>query len=176
MKLNKRERTLWLIVGVSVCGMLAFNFVYRNLDRLQVSGVDVSELEETRRLLRSGRNIAARRQAAEKALIKLEKRFLDTSNPDTAKIQLLKEVETLIARAGLPVEQKNLLQLEPNIIGVAIEGNAEPAVLIRFLHASATTRMGLSVKRLQTHANEKTKQLKYQIILQLLLVEKKADQ
>lgn len=176
MKLTKRERTLWLIVGITVCAMLAFNFIYRNLDRLQGSGVDASGLEETRRLLRSGRNIVARRQAAEKALVKLQARFLDTSNPDTAKIQLLKEVETLIKQVGLPVEQKNLLQLEPNIIGVAIEGNAEPATLIRFLHASATSRWGLNLKRLQTHTNEKTKQLKYQIILQLLLVEKKADQ
>lgn len=176
MKLNKRERILWLIVGVSVCAMLIFNFIYRNLDHLQISRVDASELEETRRLLRSGQNIIARRQAAEKALVKLQDRFLDISQPETAKIQLLKEVEALINRVGLPVEQKNLLQLEPGIIGVAIEGNTEPATLIRFLHASSTTHLGLSLKRFQTHTNEKTKQLKYQIILQLLLVEKKADQ
>lgn len=176
MKLNQREKNLWLIVGIAVCAMLIFNFSYRYLDRLQISGVNASELEETRRLLRSGRNIIARRQAAEKALIELQDRFLDISQPETAKIQLLKEVETLINRVGLPVEQKNLLQLEPNIIGVAIEGNTETATLIKFLHASATTRLGLNLKRVQIHTNEKTKQLKYQIILQLLLVEKKVDQ
>lgn len=175
MKLTQRERTLWLIVGIAVCGMFAFNIIYRNLDRLNTPGVKASELEETRRLLRSGQNITARREAADKALAKLQGRFLNASDPETAKIQLLKEVETIINMVGLPVEQKNLLQLEQNVIGVAIEGNTDPAVLISFLHASATARLGLNLKRLQAHVNEKNKQLKFQIILQSLLVEKKAD-
>ncbi len=176
MKLNKREQIICLAVGIAVGGMLIFNIIYRNLDRLQTTGINAADLEETRRLLRSERNIMARRQAADKALITLQGRFLDATDPEKAKIELLKEVETLINTVGLTVEQKNLIQLEPNIIGVAIEGNSEPAVLIRFLHATTVTRLGLNIKRFQAHVNEKTKQLKYQIILDLLLVEKKVDQ
>lgn len=176
MKLNQREKVLCLIVGTAVLAMIAFNVIYNNLDSLSAPAVDSSNLEETRRLLRSERNILARRQAAGTALTAARARFLDAADPESAKIELLKEVETLTGTVGLTVEQKNLLQLDQNIIAVALEGNAEPAKLIRFLHATATARLGLNVKRLQVHANAKTKDLKYQIILQLLLVEKKAGQ
>ncbi len=176
MKLSKREKNLWLIVGTAVLGMLVFNLVYNNLDRFNGVNVDASELGETRRLLRSERNIMARQQAINAALADMEKGFLASSDPESAKIALLQEVERLTGAHGLAVDQKNLLQLEKDVIGVALEGNTEPETLIRFLHAAATTRMGLDVKRLQAHANQKTKQVKYQIILQLLLVEKKADQ
>lgn len=176
MKLTKREKNLWLIVGTAVLAMLVFNFVYNNLDRFKGITVDASDLGETRRLLRSERNIIARQGAVNTALADLEKGFLSASDPESAKIALLQEVESLAGAIGLAVDQKNLLQLEKDVIGVSIEGNTEPATLIRFLHGAATVRLGLDVRRLQVHANEKTKQLKYQIILQLLLVEKKADQ
>jgi len=176
MKLTKREKTIWLVVGIAVLIMLGFNIFYNNLDRFKAVAVDASALEETRHLLRSERNIIARRRAADAALTKLQERFLDLSDPESAKIELLKEVETLTGKVGLAVEQKNLLQLEPDVIGVALEGSAKPDVLVRFLHAAAIARLGLDVKRLQLHTNEKTKELKYQIILQLLLVEKKAGQ
>lgn len=175
-KLTKREKVICLIVVIAVGVMLAFNIIYQNLDRLKTVAVDTSDLEETRRLLRSEQNIIARQKAASVALTTTQLRFLDASDPESAKIELLKEVETLTNTVGLTVEQKNLLQLEKNIIGVALEGTAEPAKLISFLHASATARLGLNLKRLQAHANQKTKQLKYQIILQLLLVDKKANQ
>lgn len=176
MKLNKREKTIWLVVGIAVFVMFVFNIFYNNIDRFKATAVDASELEETRHLLRSERNIIARQQAAGTALANIQERFLDASNLELAKIELLKEVETLTSQVGLAVEQKNLLQLEPDVIGVSLEGSAEPATLVRFLHAAATARLGLDVKRLQAHTNEKTKEIKYQIILQLLLVEKKENQ
>lgn len=175
MKLTKREKTIWLTVGIAVFAMLVFNIFYNNLDRFQGVAVDTSDLEETRRLLRSEQNIIARRQAASAALVETQGRFVDASDPESAKIEMLKEVERLTGMIGLAVEQKNLLQLKEDIVGVSLEGTTEPATLTRFLHAAATARLGLDVKRLQLHSNQKTKQLKYQIILQLLLVEKKAD-
>lgn len=174
MKLNQREKRLCLIVGIAILGMIVFNVIYKNFDSLSESAVDSSNLAETRRLLRSERNILARQKAATAALSAAQARFLDAADPESAKIELLKEVETLTGKVGLAVEQKNLLQLEPNIIGVTLEGRTEPAKLIGFLHAAATARLALNVKRLQVHANEKTKDLRYQIILQLMLVEKKA--
>ena len=100
--------------------------------------------------------------------------FLDASNPETAKIQLLQEVEKLAAALSLAVDQKNLLQLGEDLIGVALEGSTDPATLIRFLHGAATNRLGMNLKRLQIHANQKTEELKYQVIIQLMLVDKKA--
>ncbi len=176
MKLTSREKVLWLAVGAAVFGMFVFNVFYTNIDRLKTVAVDASELVETRHLLRSERNIIARQEAASAALTKIQGFFLDASDPESAKIELLKEVENLTGAIGLAVDQKNLLQLEPDVIGVALEGSAEPATLVRFLHALATARLGLDVKRLQLNVNEKTKELKYQIILQLLLVKKKAGQ
>lgn len=174
MKLNRREKVLCLIVGIAVLAMIGFNVIYNNLNSLSASIVDSSSLEETRRLLRSERNIFARQKTAGEALTAARTRFLDRADPESAKIKLLKEVETLTERVGLSVEQKNLLQLERDIIGVTLEGKAEPDKLIRFLHAAATARLALNVKRLQVHANVKTKDLRYQIILQLMLVEEKA--
>ncbi|NLY74813.1 MAG: hypothetical protein GX075_05880 [Firmicutes bacterium] len=176
MKLTKREKILWSIVGVAVLAMLIFNLIYSQIDRATTIGVNRADVEETRRLLRSEQNIVARQKAASEALAKAQKRFLDETDPEAAKIELLREVENIAGEIGLAVEQKNLLQLEKDIIGVALEGTTEPAALTRFLHTAATSRLALNVKRLQLHTNQKTKQIRYQIILQLLLVEKKAEQ
>lgn len=176
MKVSKRERNLLIMVGIAVLAMVGFNFYYNynNSDSLKTSAVDAGDLEEARRLLRSERNLIARQEAVTEALAEIERSFLDVSNPEAAKIEFLQEVENLAGAIGLAVDQKNLLQLEQDVIGVALEGSTDPATLIKFLHGAATNRLGMNLKRLQIHANQKTKDLKYQLIIQLLLVDKKA--
>lgn len=176
MKVSKREKNLLIIVAISVLAMAGFNFYYNRSDSLPTETVDANSLEETRRLLRAEGNLIARQKAVTEALADLEKGFLDISNPEAAKIELLQEVERITGAVGLAVDQKNLLQLEKEVIGVTLEGSAKPDTLIRFLHATATNRLGLNLKRLQIYTNQKNKELKYQVIIQLLLVDKKADQ
>lgn len=176
MKVSKREQNLLIIVGIAVLAMVGFNFYYNNSDSFKTNAVDAGDLEETRRLLRMERNLNARQKAATEALAQMERGFLDASNPESAKIELLQEVERLAGVIGLAVDQKNLLQLGEDLIGVALEGSTDPATLIRFLHGAATNRLGMNLKRLQIHANQKTKDLKYQVIIQLMLVDKKAGQ
>lgn len=174
MKVSKRERNLLIMVGIAVLAMAGFNFYYNNSDSLKTGAVDAGDLEETRRLLRAERNLIARQEAVTEALAEIERSFLDASNPEAAKIEFLQEVEKLAGAVGLAVDQKNLLQLEQDVIGVALDGSTDPATLIKFLHGAATNRLGMNLKRLQIHANQKTKDLKYQLIIQLLLVDKKA--
>lgn len=174
MKVSKRERNLLIMVGIAVLAMVGFNFYYNNSDSFKTGAVDAGDLEETRRLLRSEHNLIARQKAVTEALAEIERSFLDVSNPEAAKIEFLQEVEKLAGAIGLAVDQKNLLQLEQDVIGVALEGSTDPATLIKFLHGAATNRLGMNLKRLQIHANQKTKDLKYQLIIQLLLVDKKA--
>ncbi len=176
MKVSKREQNLLLVVGIAVLAMIGFNFYYNNSGSLKTAAVDAGDLEETRRLLRSERNLIARQKAVTEGLAEMERGFLDAFNKETAKIELLQEVEKLAGTIGLAVDQKNLLQLEEDIVGVALEGSAEPATLIKFLHGAATNRLGMNLKRLQIHANQKTEELKYQVIIQLMLVDKKAGQ
>lgn len=176
MKVSKREQNLLIMVGIAVLAMAGFNFYYNNSDSFQTSAVDAGDMEETRRLLRSEQNLITRQRAVTEALAEMERGFLDASNPEAAKIEFLQEVERLAGAIGLAVDQKNLLQLEQDVIGVALEGSTDPATLIKFLHGAATNRLGMNLKRLQIHANQKTKDLKYQLIIQLLLVDKKAGQ
>lgn len=174
MKVSKREKNLLIMVGIAVLAMAGFNFYYNNSDSFKTDAVDAGDLEETRRLLRAERNLIARQKAVTEALAEVERGFLDVSNPEAAKIEFLQEVEKLAGAIGLAVDQKNLLQLEQDVIGVTLEGSTDPATLIKFLHGAATNRLGMNLKRLQIHANQKTKDLKYQLIIQLLLVDKKA--
>ncbi|HOJ78937.1 MAG TPA: hypothetical protein PLZ08_00530 [Bacillota bacterium] len=167
MKLTQREKGLWGFVIVAILVMFIFNFVYKRLNLNQE--IDRTELEETRRILRSELNIKARSRAVSERLKSLKAKFL-TLTTDEAGLVLLEEIEALAVKKGLSVSQKSLLQLSEGVIAVSLEGETDSKSLFSFLHQIANARLGLNVKRLRMHANPVTKTIQYQLIISTLLL------
>jgi|GEM_PF-759952 len=164
MRLTRRERNVWLFVGLAVLFMLGYNFFAQmNLTEVQPT-VEVS-LSEARRLLAAETNIETRYQAVQGRLRQLQGRFLKSTRPEDQRIELLEAVEAVIAKSGLSVERKNVIDFRDGVLGVSLEGTATAETVISFMHQTASSPLGLRLKRVQLMANPELKTLKYQLIV-----------
>lgn len=172
MKLTKREKTLWALVGIVGLLWLGYQLIGRYQEHPDREAVNGAALTEAYHTIRSEANIDARFLATNQHLKKMKERFLNIVKLDKAQIVLLKEVEKLTYQANLGVGQKNLIRESNQVIAVSLEGTAKSEEIIRFLQLMTTSQLALKVKRIQIHANPESRELKYQIIVETLLVEK----
>jgi len=164
MKLTRREQSLWLIVSLSVIFMLGYNF-WSNMIQMESRYPAPVSLSEARRLLASETNLKNRHQAIKDRLQQLKGRFLKSTRPEEQRIELLEAVEAVIAKSGLSVERKNVIDFRDGVLGVSLEGTATAETVISFMHQTASSPLGLRLKRVQLMANPELKTLKYQLIV-----------
>ena len=168
--MTAREQKLLLLVGIVIVGGLAFNY-WPRVDNSAGQNTDNGfRLQEAVRLLRLRSNIIARNKALTAELKALQGRFFSAVNVDTAKLSLLKTVEAIAAQGNLAVQQKNMVSIHDDTIGVALEGKTSPESLVRFLHLTVQNPTGLRVYRLQIHSLPEAKLLNYQVTVITMLV------
>ena len=168
-----REKNLLIIVGVIMVAGLGYNLFQGTIAPSGTGAESNSDLEGVNRLLRSRGNINSRNQAVAKRLDLFQAKFYDLNKPEEARIALLKEVEGLVALAGLEVNQKNLVQFSKNEIGVALEGKGKPESVFKFIWQTTQAKTGLKLHRFQAHSLSDQKLLNYQIVVTTLLMDKK---
>ncbi|HBF38161.1 MAG TPA: hypothetical protein DDW50_12675 [Firmicutes bacterium] len=170
--MTKREKHIVLLVGIVIAGWFIFRFWPQQSGPSENSDNHQFSLTDADRLLRSRQNIIARNKAINGELKTLQQRFYNAAQADNAKIALLKTVEGIAAQTSLAVEQKNMVSIHDDTIGVALEGKTSPESLIRFLQQITQSPIGLRIQRLQIHSLPETKQLNYQVAVITLVVKK----
>jgi hypothetical protein len=168
--MTAREKKLLILVAVVITAGMAYNYWPRMDQSSAANGINGSGLIEANRLLQLQPNIINRNKAVRAELKTLQERFYSTANVETAKINLLKEVEAIAAQSNLAVLQKNMVSIHDDTIGVALEGKTNTESLIRFLYLTAQDHIGLRIYRLQIHSLTDVKQLNYQITVITMLV------
>jgi hypothetical protein len=165
-----REQRLLIVVGVVILGGLAFNFWPRITNSAETNSDSDSRLHEADHLLRFRQNIIVRNDTVNAELKGVQNRFYPAANLESSKLSLLKEVEAIVVQTNLDVQQKNMVNIHDDTIGIALEGKANPESLIRFLQRTTQDRIGLRIGRLQIHSLPDSKQLNYQVTIITLLV------
>jgi hypothetical protein len=168
--MTKREQHLVLLAGIVIVGWLAFHFWPRTTQSSEINENNAFRLVEADRLFRARQNIMAQSKAVTAELKRVKERFYIAANPENAKISLLKAVEGIAMQTNLAVQQKNMVSIHDDTIGVALEGKTSPESLICFLQMTAQSPIGIRIYRLQIHSIPESKQLNYQVTVISLLV------
>jgi hypothetical protein len=166
-----RELQIWLVVGVVAVVGLGYNMINPYLNRRAEQKSATGSFAAAQRLLRAENNICARNRAVFSRYRKLRQKFFLRQNRATVAPAMLALLEDLVADSGLRVRLKNILQLSADEIGVALEGSTSAAGFYQFLQRLTVAPIGFNVKTLQLRSIPKKRELDYQIVVSVLLVD-----
>jgi hypothetical protein len=166
-----RELKIWLVVGAVAVVGLGYNMVNPYLNRLAEQKSVTGSFVAAKRLLRAENNIRARNRAVFSRYRELRRKFFLRQNQASADPAMLALLEDIAADSGLRIRLKNTLQLSAGEIGVALEGSTGAAGFYQFLQRLTVAPIGFNVKTLQLRSIPKKRELDYQIVVSVLLVD-----
>jgi hypothetical protein len=164
-----REIKLWVSIGIVVTAGLLYNLVAPYWNRMEEQKTVGSDWNEAIRLIRMENNIRARNRAAEERYRQLQPKFF-TAKQRGVELEVLEVIEGIAANCGLRIRLKNTLQLAKDEIGIALEGTTGSEVFYRFLQQLTEAPVGLRIKTLQLHGTPQKRELDYQVVIGVLLI------